>query len=281
MKESWDKSTLKESGMKDNRDRMAIDQRLGRELQKRISEIPWSDQQQREGLRAVHAAMKERRTTMRFQGKKMVAAAAVILALTGTITAAAAGKIAGLFSSTNKMDAITTAEELEEKGKKELGEGLLVADALTDGSRFQEGYVTEIRAVDDGGNTVGTYPEVSIQYGDYFFSVIREKDRELLEENQESASDSDYEEVYEGICLTGWEDEYLFLPPDQKPSGEDEAREAAGELYIGYGSEEEERCVYKNMVWEKDGLSYTMLTRADKTLEEMAEVAKAYMDSEK
>ena len=79
---------------------------------------------------------------MRFQGRKMVAAAAVILALTGTITAVAAGKITGLFSSTNKMDAITTAKELEEKGSKELGEALLVADTLADGSRFQEGYMT-------------------------------------------------------------------------------------------------------------------------------------------
>ena len=37
----------------------------------------------------------------------------------------------------------------------------------------------------------------------------------------------------------------------------------------------------KNMMWEKDGLSYTMMTSADKTLEEMAELAKAYIDSEK
>ena len=37
----------------------------------------------------------------------------------------------------------------------------------------------------------------------------------------------------------------------------------------------------QNMMWEKDGLSYTMVTSADKTLEEMAELAKAYMDSER
>ena len=65
-----------------------------------------------------------------------------------------------------------------------------------------------------------------------------------MEENQEPASDGDYEELYEGICLRGQEDEYLFLPPDQKPSEEDESREAAGELYISYGSVVEERCVY-------------------------------------
>ena len=35
------------------------------------------------------------------------------------------------------------------------------------------------------------------------------------------------------------------------------------------------------MMWEKDGLSYTMMTSADRTLEEMAELAKAYIDSEK
>ena len=75
----------------------------------------------------------------------MVAAAAVILALTGTITAVAAGKITGLFSSTNKMDAITTAKELEEKGSKELGEALLVADTLADGSRFRRAILQKFR----------------------------------------------------------------------------------------------------------------------------------------
>lgn len=281
MKGSQDEKTVKEGRMKENRDRKEMDKRIGRVLQESIREIPWSEQQEREGLRAVHAAMEERRMKMRFQGRKMVAAAAVILALTGTITAAAAGKITGLFSSTNKTDAVTSAGELEEKGKKEVGEELFVADALADGSRFQEGYVTEIQAVDDGGNTVGTYPEISIQYGDYFFSVIRESDREIMDGNQKDASAADYEEWYEGICLTGREDDYLFLPPDQKPSEEDKSREGAGELYISYGAEKEERCVYKNMMWEKDGLSYTMVTSADKTLEEMAELAKAYMDSER
>ena len=80
--------------MKDSWERKEFDKRLGRELQKGIDEIPWSAQQELEGLRAVHAAMEGRRMTMRFQGRKMVAAAAVILALTGTITAVAAGKIA-------------------------------------------------------------------------------------------------------------------------------------------------------------------------------------------
>lgn len=122
---------------------------------------------------------------------------------------------------------------------------------------------------------------LDIQYGDYFFSVIRESDREIMDGNQKDASAADYEEWYEGICLTGREDDYLFLPPDQKPSEEDKSREEAGELYISYGAEKEERCVYKNMMWEKDGLSYTMVTSADKTLEEMAELAKAYMDSER
>jgi len=95
LKESRDESAVKEGGrMKDSWERKEFDKRLGRELQKGIDEIPWSEQQELEGLKAVHAAMEGRRMTMRFQGRKMVAVAAVILALTGTITAVAAGKIA-------------------------------------------------------------------------------------------------------------------------------------------------------------------------------------------
>ena len=75
MKGSQDEKTVKEGRMKENRDRKEMDKRIGRVLQESIREIPWSEQQEREGLRAVHAAMEERRMKMRFQGRKMVAAA--------------------------------------------------------------------------------------------------------------------------------------------------------------------------------------------------------------
>lgn len=249
---------------------------MSRKLQTELEEIYWDDRRQEENLWEIHRRIQERRNGMRSHRKKLVVAAAAALALMGTITAVAAGKIAGYYSSTNREEAILTAEDLEKQGSDQLGEGIKIAEKLSDGSRFQEGYVSQIQAMDEEQNVVSSYPEVMAQYGDYTISIMKEEDQAAMD--GETSETAEYQKTYEGVVLKGWEDDYLFLPPDKEPSPEDAAREEAGELYISYGSEKEERQVFKNLVWIQDGFRYSMLTMADKTLEEMAEIVSAYID---
>lgn len=89
------------------------------------------------------------------------------------------------------------------------------------------------------------------------------------------------EEEYNGILLGATEDQYLFLPPDVTPSEEDLKLQDEGKLYISYGSSQEERKVFRNVSWTKDGLQYLLYTYEDKSLDEMINMAKAYIDAAK
>ena len=249
------------------------DEALRRSLREGIQGISWTEQQEDDRLRKIHKAIEERSRTMDLHGKKMVVAVAAALAVTGSITAIAAGKITAFYSSTNLNEAITSPKELEAQGRGKLGDGLIVAEQLADGTAFERGFLIEVEGRGEEDAVLITYPTVSMEYGDVFMDVARTQDLQT-----EEGGEPDYQETYQGVVLEGTEDPYLFLPPDEKPTAEEEALEAAGELYISYGSVQREESVYKNISWEKDGLHYLMMTSGDRGLEELAGVAKGYLD---
>ncbi len=248
------------------------EEQLGQRIRGEVEHISWSDAQEQEGLRAIHRAIGERRTEMKFHGKKMMIAVAAALVAMGSITAIAAGTITGYYSGINHNDAIRSASELQEKGRKALGESLVIAEQLADGIGYQEGYVTEVQGRDDEQNVISSFPEISVFYGQDVNLSVNNGDHW----NEEAMNHIVYDETWEGIRFIGTQDNYLFLPPDQKPSPEDEALEQDGELYISYGSSQVEREVFKNLSWEQGGLRYMLFTSGDKTLEELAEMAKAF-----
>ena len=88
------------------------------------------------------------------------------------------------------------------------------------------------------------------------------------------------EEEYRGINLQVKVEQYLFLPPNKEPSESDKALSAEGKLFIGFGSSEEERKVFKNVSWIKDDLQYKLFTYSNKSLEEMVSLAKGIVDGD-
>lgn len=258
----------------DEREEADKEERLKRQFQADMDRIPFTELQQQESLRQIRQAVRERRTNMRFHGKRMVIAVAAAMMAAGTITAVAAGKIAGLYSSTDLTKAVHSVTELQQQAASALGHSPELPETLADGTAFDEGQIIEVKGLDDGMNQVASYQELTAQYGDVNLSVMRTEDLTMMEGGAEQAVD--YQETVGDIHFTGTEDPYLFLPPDARPSAEDEALEKAGELYISYGSEKEERTVYRNVVWEKDGLRYTLFTEREMTLPELGELAKAY-----
>ena len=154
----------------------------------------------------------------------------------------------------------------------------MLEEKLADGSAFEEGQITQVQGLDEAMNQVMSYQELTAQYGDINLSVMRKEDK--ISAEGEETQEADYEETVGDICFTGTEDNYLFLPPDAQPSKEDAALEAAGELYISYGTEQEERKVYRNIEWEEDGLCYMLFTDREMALSELGELAKAYVEAE-
>lgn len=253
-----------------------LDGRLKELLTSELDTVEMSEEADRRVLAGIHQQMHERRTIMRYPKKRMIVAIAAAIAVTGTITAIAAGRIAGLVSSTNRNEAILSVAELEEKAGKHLGSKVYIADTLSDGTAFTEGYIEEVNGVDEAGNQVASYPEVDVSYGEV--KGINLSIHRPVAEIPEVEQQNQQEEEYQGILLGVKEDNYLFLPPDAKPSEEDQKLEAEGRLYISYGSSEEQREVFRNVSWTKDGLNYLLYTYGDKSVDELLEIAKAYID---
>ncbi|MBR5467628.1 MAG: hypothetical protein IKU80_00195, partial [Firmicutes bacterium] len=91
----------------------------------------------------------------------------------------------------------------------------------------------------------------------------------------------DSSEEYNDITLKYSSNDYLFLPPDATPSEEDLALQEAGELFISYGTAEEERKVIENVTWVENDIYYTLMI-SDGNLGEdgLMEMAKEIIDAE-
>lgn len=254
-----------------------LDERLKDMLVSGLDTVEMTDEADRRVLAGIHQQIKERSNIMRYPKKRLVVAIAAAVVVTGTITAVAAGKIVGLVSGSSREGMVHSAAELEKMAEKNLDADIHIAEVLSDGSAFKEGLVTDVKGVDEEGNTMVSYPEVIAMYGaDGQISLSIERGAAGIPED---TSPNQKEEEYKGIVLGGREDNYLFLPPDSTPSEEDLKLEAEGRLYISYGSSEVERKAFKNVHWEKDGVKYLLFTFGDKSLDELTEMAKAYLDA--
>ncbi len=86
-------------------------------------------------------------------------------------------------------------------------------------------------------------------------------------------------QTYQGMELSGKVDQYLFLPPDQKPSEEERQLEAEGKLFISYGSDEAEHETFTSVSWNEGSFVYLLSTFENAEVSEMMEWAKTVIDS--
>ncbi len=218
----------------------------------------------------IHGQIQKRSRTMKkMNGKKMVLAAAA-MAILAAGTAIGSGTIASLYSGTNvnQVD-FPTAESVRKT--QILGGKAKAVQSFADGTDFLKGYFIQVSANDAQGNQVGQYPEISVQYEDDLVLSISAPLTGVTESDYPVVLADEFDEV----DVTVKEMEYLFLPPDAEVSEEDRALQEAGKQEISYGSEKEERRLYRGASWEEDGLHYHLMTmRGDQTPKELMEKAK-------
>ena len=189
---------------------------------------------------------------MMTKGKKILIAAAAIAVL-GTMTVIAAGKIASYHSSINRDQVdYENAAQLSE-AEATLGALPKAPQQFSNGLSFDAGYLQIVEGMDENDNIVESNPTVMIDYGNTVYLNISNS-------SGEGSSDSEPVSLKEidGIQLKAFSIDYLFLPPGAAPSAEDEALAAEGKLNISYGSIEEERSSYHYVIWVRDGLAYNL-----------------------
>lgn len=232
-------------------------------------------QQEAQMLRSIHSQMDERSRHMRrFISRKMMIVMAAI-AVIGTGTSLAAGKITYL-SSSHSIDQVDY-ENAEAVGREaRLDKKAKAVDAFSDGMKYSKGFYSEVDAWDENEEKVGSYPSIMVEYeGGIFLDISKPL---------EDVGGSDYPVVlsqeYEGAAIKVTEMNYLFLPPDAEPSAEDKAKQEAGELEISYGSSQEERKIFRSASWDQDGLHYILSSMDGAGPEELMQKAKEIVAAE-
>ncbi len=235
---------------------------------------PEMDEERR--LLEIHKKLIKRSDFMKFRKNKFAAAFTAILVITvlGTVTAVAAGKITSLVSVSDKN--VHSITELRELSKTQMKASPKFPDNFTNGMTFVKGYVSQVKGMDKDNNQVITYSEAYAEYG--------ENPQVTLSSHVhlDALSDGDQpgqKVVYQGVELNSAEVQYVFLPEGQEPSEEDKKLQEEGKLMISYGSDQEERKLFKSVNWSENGIDYLLFTFENVELNSLTAMAKEAIDS--
>ena len=182
---------------------------------------------------------------MKMNMKKMVTTAAVICAL--SVTCYAAGQLGSVVASSTSN--IETFADLE-KAEKKLGFDAKFVEIFENGMTFQRGGTGETQGRDEDGNPMGEkYKMMTVSYADAKGNQVN-----LVIDGGSPYADAGVETSEGYSCNT-----FLFLPNEDALTEEYQAMADAGEIFISYGTEEEEWNVMENYSWEDDGVYYALV----------------------
>ena len=209
-----------------------------------------------------------------FSAKKLaIGVAAACLLISGGVFA---GKTAGYISGYEKAYTYAELDKAEEK----LGFSPDVAEAFSNGYRFEKMWVGNTRAVDENQETVYTFPELSVSYvkdgvNDISLYV------DMRPEKGEQDKEPDLTDQCGDIALRYDVYSYKFVPVGYELTEEDKANLERDDYEISEGSDEVEYAQMTHVTWEKDGMYYDLLgSDTALTGEEMFAMAKELIGAE-
>nr|WP_314461377.1 hypothetical protein [uncultured Clostridium sp.] len=235
---------------------------------------PHKDEERR--LLEIHKKLNKRSNRMKIRKNKLAAAftAMVVITVLGTVTAVAAGKITGLVSGSGKN--VNSITELRELSKTQMKVSPKIPDNFTNGMAFVKGEISQVKGVDENNNQVITYSEAYAEYGeDPQVTLSSHVHQDGISEGDQPGR----KEVYQGVELNSVETQYVFLPEGQEPSEEDKKLQEEGKLMISYGSDQEERKLFKSVIWSENGIDYLLFTFENVELNSLTAMAKEVIDT--
>lgn len=261
--------------MKDRRFDDTFEKKLADALDECTKGAKLSGERRSEILSCIHQERRENQNMKHISKRKLIFAV-VAMCMIATMAVAAAGRI--VYTATSSSRDNPTYKKFEEikAAEAKLGQPIHAVKQFESGMTFESGDLMDVKCMDEQHNQIDTYPELNIRYGADHKGVSLSISKPITTESSEVP---DKTETYAEKELKYSADRYLFLPPDAEPSAEDQAQEAAGELYISYGSQEEERKDIYNVSWEDGELTYLLLSW-DVGGEELIDMAKEILDAE-
>ena len=219
--------------------------------------------------------MERSRHMKKFSTKKVILAVAAV-ALIGSVTVAAVGRLASSSSHSylnNQVKDYSALAGVEE----EVGFAFPSVEEFSNGFRFASALPVDSSDYDEDGNVLSSYKGVDLTYTDGTQDVSAYIYPSRSYEGETTGAPG-VTPVWEGekggISLTVTRTVHKFVPADYEKTEEDIQAEQEGRLVFAYGSNEVEETVSYNCRFEKDGLSYELLG-FDLTMEpeQLAEMA--------
>ena len=200
--------------------------------------------------------------------KKIAAAVAVCVLMTG-VTVFAAGKISTYFASSKSgYDYKTTAEINAEKDAK-MPE---IPEKIGNGFLFDGGNKVLVKGVDDAGNTIGKWEDIHATYkaGDKTITLSLS----MHPGDKEGRSSTETRNI-DGISVRYDNDEYLYLPDEnvQLDLTTQERLKNDDHFFVSYGSEKEETGNQQSVSFKRDGVDYLVYTSDDMSKEDLFQIA--------
>ena len=204
---------------------------------------------------------------------KKIAVIAAAMCILGSAAVMAAGKFSGTTGHSSAQEEFTSYGEIA-KAKKKYGISFEIKgpETFENGFTFKSGRPVHVSGVDEQGNETALPVEMHLVYGKAGMADVNLNQGKTRPGNGDSANENG------DIRYRYIQDHYKFVPASYELTEADKAAEAAGELYISYGSDQVEENIVSSVTWSAAGVTYTLMS-FDTTLtqNEMIEMAKEIM----
>jgi hypothetical protein len=207
-------------------------------------------------LASIEVGLKEEKNMKKFRFTPkaiLISVAATIVLVTGVI---GAGKIAYTRSSSSHLDDIVVYPSVSEVAKIVDYSPKFVENL--GGHPFKFANPGNSQKIDDSGNVVGEYKDITFWYETEKSGAILTLGTNPTAEGlkgDENAEELSYKNIkmYYTSCI------YKAVPPSYEKTEEDIRLEESGELMIGFGADEIEEKKTQSIVWYDDGITYDLL----------------------
>lgn len=207
---------------------------------------------------AIKSGAPQPKRRMRSWKRNAVALCAVLAVAVGG--AFAGGKVASWSSNAFIYDGWTDFSKTAPAAQA-ISPDIKVVDNLLGEFRFVRGNSDATDKIDESGNTVGSFPELSLNYQN-------DKGATLFFDASPVQADGIYTDALDetreigGVTVGYRAIPQIYLPGDgsEKPTAEEQAKKDAGEINIAYGTQTREEKTCYRVQWVEGDISYTILT---------------------
>ena len=208
-----------------------------------------------------------------------IALLAAVVSLLFTVSAYALGTPAGIFSWSQSKGYGQDRFESLPYYAKQIGFPVLAVKEFSNGYRFREMRVTHSAIQDADFNAMDQFLGLNLEYSkEGAPDLALHIDPEAYFPVDSSAPVTASREIG-GVTVNYYRSIYRAVPEDYEKTPEDEARIAAGDLTISYGSDTMEEMVITSSIFRVNGCVYDLFCFCDYPADDLFQMAAELLDA--